>query len=565
MTRALPHAVAAATALLLASTAPHAQTAPDAGKLLRDAERSPAAALPDAPPSPAAPTRPAEAAPGPRVTVSAFTLTGVSLLPEAELQARLAPFVGRASSLADLRRAADAVADRYREAGYLVRAYLPEQTLRDGVVTISVLEGRLADVRVERTPPGRHIDDERVRAMMTARQKIGAPVRAEDIERAIGLVNSLPGVSASSLLEPGDQPGESRLVVAVKDEARVTGLGQIDNTGTKASGEWRASGGLSVNSPLGVGDLVQLYVSKSSGSNYGSAGYTLPIGYDGLRGSANVSRLNYGYDLSGSHYSGAATVLGAALSYPLLRGQGLNLGTSLGHDHKAFNNAVAGIPLNDKTIDLSTLGLNGDVADGLLGGGITQFGLSLGWGSLALDGNAADLAADQVPGGPQREGRFRKVVWSLARLQRVTATDSVALTFSGQRASRNLDSAERFGVTGIGGVRAYASAEPSGDDANLLSLEWRHQVGEHLTVTAFHDQASVQRDHQVNLASLTPNRYSLAGNGIGLSWGKPSELLLRTTIAWRQGDNPVRNPATGTDSDGTRRIPRIFASLVKTF
>ena len=229
-------AAAAAAALLLAAPALHAQTAPDAGKLLRDAERAPAATLPAAPPAPGAAQRAPESEPGPRVQVSAFKLIGVSLLPEAELQARLAPFIAQPSSLADLRRAADTVAAAYRERGFLVRAYLAEQELQGGVVTITVLEGRLAALRIERPSPGRHIGDAQVRETMTARQKIGGPVRAGDIERAIGLLNALPGVSASSLLEPGDQPGESRLVVAVKDEPAVSGQVLIDNAGAKASG-----------------------------------------------------------------------------------------------------------------------------------------------------------------------------------------------------------------------------------------------------------------------------------------------------------------------------------------
>jgi hemolysin activation/secretion protein len=558
-------AAAAAACLLLSAPALHAQTAPDAGKLLRDSERAPAANLPPAVPAPGVAQPAPESGAGPRVQVSAFRLSGVSLLPEAELQARLAPFIAQPASLSDLRRAADAVAAAYRERGFLVRAYLAEQELQGGVVTITVLEGRLAALRIDRPAPGRHISDAQVRATMTARQKIGAPVRADDIERAIGLLNALPGVSASSLLEPGDHPGESRLVVAVKDEPAVTGQLQIDNAGAKASGEWRASGGLSLNSPLGRGDQVQFYASKSRGSNYGSATCTAPLGHDGLRASANVSRLDYGYDLAASRYTGAATVLGAGLSYPLLRSQGLNLNAGISHDRKAFNNAVAGIQLNDKTVALSGLGLNGDAADGWLGGGLNQFSLLLGFGRLDLGGNAADLGADQATGGPQRQGSFQKTAWSLSRLQRIGDADTLAVTLAGQRASRNLDSAEKFGATGTGGLRAYSSAEPSADDGSLFSLEWRHQFSDSLQVSAFHEQARLQRDHGSNSATLAPNSYSLAGNGLGLSWGRASSLLMRATLAWRQGENPVRNLGTGADSDGTHRNPRALVSLLKIF
>ncbi len=565
MTLPLPSATALAAAFLLATSPALAQTPPDAGKLLRDNERNPAALPQATPPAPPAPPRADPAAAGPRVMVQGFRLSGVTLLPEAELQARLKPFVGQAATLADLQRAADAVAARYHEAGFLVRATLPEQALRDGVVTIAVLEGRLAAVRVERQPPARRIGEAQVRSIMTARQKIGEPVREADIQRAIGLLNALPGISASSLLEPGEQPGQTRLVVAVKDEPAITGQAQIDNAGSKASGEWRASGGLSLNSPFGYGDQAQFYASKSSGSAYGSAAWHAPLGHDGLRATVNASRLAYGYELSGSRYNGGATVWGGALSYPILRGSGASLSASLSHDRKAFDNAVAGIQLNDKTVKVSALGLSGDLADGLFGGGLSQFSITLGFGRLDLSGNPADHNADQVAGGPNREGSFRKTGWSLGRLQRLTAADSLQLTLAGQRASRNLDSSEKFGVTGVGAVRAYASSEPSADDGTLVSVEWRHQLGERLTLSVFRDQARLTRDHTANSATLSPNRFSLAGQGFGLAWNAPGQVLLRGSIAWRSGENPARNPGTGADADGTKRNPRAYISALKVF
>lgn len=558
-----PLRAAAAAALLVAAPALLAQTAPDAGQLLRDANRAPAAPLPPAPPEPPKPPPATAPAAGPRVQVSAFKLSGITLLPESEVQARLAAYVGQPAAMGDLRRAADAVAELYRERGYLVRAYLPEQELRDGVVAIAVLEGRLGAVRVEQAPPGRRIGEAQVRSTMTARQQLGEPVRADDIQRAIGLLNALPGISASSLLEPGEQPGESRLVVAVKDEALVTGQVQLDNAGSKASGEWRASGGVAFNSPTGRGDQAQLYASKSSGSNYVSAAYSLPLGHDGLRGTVNASRLSYGYTLSDSRYTGAARVLGASLAYPVLRSAVQNLIVSAGHDRKAFDNAVAGIQLNDKTISVSALSISGDAADRVFGGGLTQFGLTLSFGRLDLAGNASDLAADQA--GPRRQGSYRKTVWALGRLQRITEADTLQLNLSVQRASRNLDSAEKFGATGQGGVRAYSSAEPSADNGQLFSVEWRHQVSDDLTLAAYHERARVQRDHTEGAGTLSPNRFSLAGSGLGLSWGGAHQLLVRGALAWRHGENPARNVGTGADSDGTRRNPRAYISLLKLF
>lgn len=554
--------IVAAAALLVCAPL-QAQTPPDAGKLLRDTERN--TPPPPPPPPPAtAPSASPDTQPGARVQVVAFRLRGVKLLSEAELQVRLTPFVGQPASLADLRRAADTVARAYQEAGYLVRAFLPEQELRDGIVTIEVLEGRLSGVRVEQAPPGRSVGESRVVQTMTARQKIGAPVRADDVQRAIGLLDGLPGVQASSVLEPGAAPGETRLVVAVADEPLLGGQLQFDNAGTRASGEWRSTGSLEVNSPLRFGDQLQFYASHSAGSDYGSAGYSLPVGYDGWRASATLSRLAYAYDLNSTRYSGGATSWGTTASYPLLRRAGASMSLSLGYDHKAFDNAIAGLQISDKTVATRTLALGGDAADAWLGGGVTQFSLSLAFGRLDLGGNAGDLAADQAADGPDRDGSFRTLGWSLTRLQRLSAADTLQLSLSGQRASRNLDSSQKFNVTGPSAVRGYSSSEPSGDDGTLASVEWRRQVTPELTLSLFHDHAWLRRDHERNGATLDPNRYSLASHGLGATWSGPGRLLARAALSWRAGRNPART-AEGDDSDGTRRDPRLFVSLVKAF
>jgi hemolysin activation/secretion protein len=62
----------------------------------------------------------------------------------------LKDFVGKELSPDDLQRAADVITRHYRDRGYFVaRAYVPAQDIRDGIVEITVLEGRLDRVSVK--------------------------------------------------------------------------------------------------------------------------------------------------------------------------------------------------------------------------------------------------------------------------------------------------------------------------------------------------------------------------------------------------------------------------------
>lgn len=550
--------------LFLASHA-YAQTPPDAGSLLRETEknlRQPnlPATLPQVPTKG---TRTDDEA-GPQILVKGFRVTGLSLISEADVLAVLSPWVGQSVSFAGLRQAADAVAELYRSRGFLARAYLPEQDLTDGMVRIAVVEGRLGDLRVERINGADHLSETMARDYLLARNRMNEPVRPDDLQRAVTLLNELPGLNASSVLEPGDKEGESRVAVAIRNTPSVTGLIQGDNSGARSTGEYRLTGGLNLNSPLGIGDQVQVLGTVAEHTSYGRVAYSLPVGSDGLRVGASMSWLPYSY-ASNTTYSGNARVSGFNASYPVLRSNTRNLSVLFTYDRKAFQNSTGGNEFNNKRIDVGTLSLSGDNLDALAGGGLTQFSLGISNGHLDLSRNTNDLSSDQNSGGPDRNGSFNKINWTLARLQRLSAADTLAATASGQFADKNLDSAEKFLATGPYGVRAFSTSEPGGDSGLMLNVELRHQYSELFTALVFFDTARIERDKNRNTATPSPNAGNFSGAGFGANYGKASDLLIRASLAWRISDNPFRNPASGQDADGSLQKPRGWISLLKTF
>lgn len=548
----------------LVAQAAAAQVAPDSGALLREAEKAvpkPSPNMPLRTPSPA----PSEEGQGPSVLVTRFEFTGVKLLSSDEVQAVVRAWVGKRATMQSLRNAADAIAVEYGKRGYLARAYLPEQDVAGGVVRIAVVEGVLSDITVERTDAPRALPDALVKQTMLARQALGAPVRPDALQRAITLLNEVPGTRAASVIEPGAREGESRLIVSVRGTPLVTGSASVDNTGALATGEARTTLNLAVNSPLHMGDQWQLTGNVSSGSRYARGGALLPVGSDGLRVQGYASGLNYGYDLNAVRYSGSADVIGVASLYPLRRDVSANVTVQVSAEQKTFKNEVGGIQLNDKQLNLLTLALNGDRQDEWAGGGLWLYALQLAVGRLDLSGNAADLAVDQTAGGPLRQGHFTKWNASASRLQQLSAAQSVNVSVALQKSSKNLDSAEKLQMTGWYGVRAYGVSEPSVDTGVLLNADWRYQLKSGYTVSLFHDQALGWRDAGANTATLAPNRFHLSGSGVGLSGELPGAVQFRLSLAWRHGTNPTRNPVTLRDADGTQRETRVFASLSKGF
>ena len=193
--------------------------------------------------------------PGFKLDVKGFRFSGLTVVPADELQPLVAKYLGADRSFDDLQAAANVVTDHLRRRGYFVaQAYIPEQKLEGGIVEIAVLEGRLAQVRVEmddRAPVSRRYIESTLSSLTP-----GTVLDSDAIERALFFANDLRGVSVRSVIEPGPTPGTANLVVNVEATKRIDGTIEFDNYGSRFTGEHRAGASLNVNSPLGRGDLL---------------------------------------------------------------------------------------------------------------------------------------------------------------------------------------------------------------------------------------------------------------------------------------------------------------------
>ncbi len=157
--------MAACTSLL--SLGAWAQRAPDAGSTLQQIQQGRAPPAVPAGPDPLQPPAPVSAAgDGVRVLVKQFRFSGNVRLSAAQLQKVVKAWVGRDLDFADLRRAALAVAQTYREAGWVVRVDLPAQDVPGGIVELRIREAKLGKVKV-----------------------VSAPIRSVSAERAVATID----------------------------------------------------------------------------------------------------------------------------------------------------------------------------------------------------------------------------------------------------------------------------------------------------------------------------------------------------------------------------------------
>lgn len=547
----------------LGAEAALAQTPPGAGELLREQPKPPA--VTPAKPLPIVPAVPAPAASeaGPRIKVSGFRLTGATLIPEAELQQVLAPLIGKEYTLGQLRDIANMLTVYYAEKGWLAKVVVPPQDIKDGQVLLRIVEGVRGELKLD--TQGARLDAERIRRMIDRRVAAGQPLNLATLGEIINILNEQPGVAMQSSLRPGAAEAAVDLAVAAQETPLAAFNLGANNQGSRATGELQASGGVAFNNLLGAFDSLALAVNAADGSTYGRVDYGLAVGDDGLRLGINASDLRYHLtqaSYSALHAHGTATTLGLSAQYPWVRRQDLSLSLVATYDDKHLQDLTIAGETSRKRIEEFSLGLLGSAPDARWGGGVSRFGLTLHTGN-AHQLNAGALTTDQTT--RRMDGAFARLEWQLGRQQWLDDSWSLDAGLRGQWADKNLDATQRFSLGGPTGVRAYPNGEALGDEGWLLNLNLGRSLGDTLIGRIFLDAGGITLNHTVYAGwnsgnANLPNRYQLAGAGIGVDWRVTKTALFTASLAVPLGSNPGRD-AQGNDSDNRHERARAWLSL----
>ena len=548
--------------------------APDAGALLQQLEARPGGAF-SAPAlkMPQEPTPPAAGEGGPTLRVNAWRIEGAGLLSEAQLQSAIAGFTGRDLSLTQLQEAAWVIVQAYRQAGWLAHAFVPPQEIDKGVVTVRVMEARLGEVRIE-YPEGENVPRALIREMADAQLQRGQPLSLQQVDRLLLLLDDLSGVVATASYAPGHEAGSTDVLLSLGSDKPLEGTVSLDNYGARSTGPNRVSANLTVHSPGGWGDTLQLQAVSSDGSRYARVAYLLPVGLEGWRAGVHASDMRYHLvgSFSALQASGSAQSWGADLSAPLIRQPEHNLSAQLTADRKRFDNlalansnATDATTVSHYTLDVLRAGLSGNWFDHA---NVAQNNASVQVTRGVVDlNNSPNAQADSL--AANTAGYFYKLSANYNREQSLDGQTSWYVQVAAQWANRNLDSSEKLYLGGPYGLRAYPNNEAAGSAGTTVTTGFKHRIDEAYTLNTFLDwgRINVYRNNWSSTGTelATANAQYLQGVGLTLSWRAPQGLELAGTLSHRQGNNPGANTTTGADSDGTLTLNRFWLSATMNF
>jgi hemolysin activation/secretion protein len=441
-------------------------------------------------------------------------IEGSSIYSEDQLRYLFEPLLKREVVLEDVRGVADKLELKYREKGYfLARVFIPPQQVKGGKVNIKVIEGYIASILVEGA-------SEELRA--TVKRRLTPlldkkPIDLPSLERALLLLNDLPGVRGSGLLRAGQEFGSTDLVVQI-DYSNFSGVVSANNQSSRALGPVILSSAYQFRGLLSLSDELTLQLGISSDGHElstQSVRYQMPFGRDGLIASigliSSVARPGANFAALGLQ----SNVLSSNLSarYPLVRARSGSVFAELGFNYVDSRTSSQGTPLFQESYLTHSAGLQfTDVRSAL---GLTQLGLGV---SRASGVNATLASTDNY------DPSLRKYTYNMHHVISFESGLYAQVDLQGQWADKPLLSGERIAFGGAGIGKGFDPSTIVGDRGAGSSLEagwgrmtvapWGNNSGQ-FQIFGFHDNATAKI---LSTDSTPTSDVNIQSSGVGLRW-----------------------------------------------
>ncbi|WP_244479157.1 ShlB/FhaC/HecB family hemolysin secretion/activation protein [Stenotrophomonas terrae] len=382
----------------------------------------------------------------------------------------ISPSLPAALSFAQIEQITARITQTYRDAGFLVSvAYIPPQQIGDSqTLTLKVIEGRVGRILVQGSQ--RYRDDQLSASSLGL---IGRPLRQRELDRALLYARDLPGVSVTSVLQPGQNEGETDIVLVAKDSAHPYEISAgLSNHGTDSTGKYRAEVGISAFNALGAGDVLAAslgYGLNPADSWQAALSLSIPSSkVDGLSAIAGLSRsemeLNTG-PFSALQIHGPTTQLYAGSDWKFIQRTDLQVQASARLIHEQSRLDALGMELSRHAFNVFDAGLSLRHTDRRWRG--------INMAQLSVRKSFDDQSSPMNWLYPTHESYFWVSRLTAARLQALPANQRLLLRGSAQFTDAALTPLEQFSLGGPSSVRAYPLSSALGDRGVQASFEYQ--------------------------------------------------------------------------------------------
>lgn len=506
-----------------------------------------------------------------KFTLKNVVVEGVTLYKADDLKFAYEDLLGQTISLLDAQEIARKVTNLYHNNGYVLsQAIVPPQDITGGTLKIRVIEGYVGNTIIQ----GDVSDAERKVIEAYARHVQEArPVRTQDLERYLLLINDLPGVGASGLLRPSPAGTGSADLVLTISRQRYDGSYVFDDRGSRFVGPWQHTAAVAANSILNSYDRSQfrfftttpdssqlLGLEFSHQENLDSEGTMLTLLASRTHTRPGDSLAPLG--LNGNSYLGEAKV-----THPFIRQRQENLvGRFMLDYHDTITDIFGSTPFTSDRLRIARAGGNYNIVDGWRGNNLIDVQVSQGLNVFGASSRGAGPGGGTPLGVSLRsngngDSDFTKFNADLSRLQPLPQKFSLLTAATAQYSFNPLLADEQFGLGGADWARAFDPSEVLGDSglAGKAELRYSDSVGK-----SYFDSYQLYTFYDLGRIWVTKGAPGANDKATLSSTGVGTRLTLTDNFSANfEADVPLIKAAV--DQTKYRHDPRLFMSLVARF
>ena len=482
---------------------------------------------------------------GPKVMINSVVVEGVTLISESVISGITSNYEGKETSLRGMQKIADLITDEYRAKGYATsRAYIPPQTMKDGVLVIRVVEGRLGSFQFR---GNRYFKTSLLQGKMDIEPNGYFDYSA--LQRSMVYINEHPDRTARAVLVPGKEPGTTDIIIDVEDSYPFHVSFEYDNYGSRFIDNIRYAVILEHNNLLGFDDkaYAKIQDSESLGLQSVIGRYIFPLTPTlDIGGYYVYSRTRLLEDMKDIGAGGKAQIAGVFVNKTLIAKDDIDMRLNLGFDYKKVLNELASVQSSRDELRVFKAGLDLDTID-RWGRNVLTAEADIGVPEILNGMDAKDATSSRAGAG----AKFQKYVFNYYRLQPMPFNTSLLLKNSAQFTNHNLTATEQFQVGGASSVRGYPAAENSGDRGIYSAAELsfplyglsrymkvplrEERLYDALRLVCFYDFGFV---HTKTLAAGEIENQTLKAWGVGARLNVSDDLAVRVEVGYPLGKNP---------------------------
>lgn len=458
-------------------------------------------------------------------------IEGNTVLPQMVVERIIYPFMGEHKTIDDLEAARKALEQTYKDSGFVtVFVDIPEQDVKDGVVRLSVTEGKVGRLRIK---------DSRYYSLGLIREAVpslaeGSVPNFPVVQKEMASLNRSASLRVSPVLRAGTTPGTVDVDLNVKDRSplyasvelndrfspntsrlRLIGTLRYDNL-------WQRRHSLNVQYQIAPENLDQVQVFSGT--------YLMGLGDNGIMLAVYGVHANSNVAVLGStNVIGKGDIVGTRLVLPLTGLDNYYHSLAVGLDYKNFKQAVQlgtdslNTPIRYFPISLQYNGTQQDTS------GTTQLGLGVHFSTRPL----SERRIECIPGVYEdqfeckRHGAQADFIYLRSDLQRQqTLPKDFILSgrVSAQIANQPLVNNEQFSAGGVETVRGYPESQLLGDNGfqGSVGLQTPRLPGDLIDwrMLVFVDGAYTNNYKTLD----TDLSYGIMSTGIGMRIRSPDNL-----------------------------------------